>query len=102
MVLSMLRDTPEFAATAHLTQVLDRENFNRLIDTMGGMRIAIPTRDEYNLALKSILFCYYHDVRGMDEEKAREMGNIDKSTWYSLAPYTEKVSRLLERLKKLW
>lgn len=60
-LLHILREEDSFSDTARLSLLLDEDNFDRLIDNCGGMTITIPTRDEVNRALKSLV--YYQLVR---------------------------------------
>lgn len=75
MMLSLLRDTPEFGATASLAYILNREDFDNLIDMFGGQTFRVPTRDEVRRALGAIMYYHYREVQHRNKVTAlRESG----------------------------
>ena len=63
-LLYFLKDKDPYRYTGRLAFVLDRENFDRFIDTMGGMTIKVPTRQEINEMLKALVYYQSRFVEG--------------------------------------
>ena len=68
-----LRDIPEYSAISELAYVLDKENLLRLCEFFGGVTIKIPTIDELESMVYSLVLYQYVDVEGMGYDKAVEL-----------------------------
>lgn len=53
-ILYILRDSKPYGDLSQLSLLLDKPNFDKLIDHFGGKKIYVPTRDELNMALKAL------------------------------------------------
>lgn len=95
MVLSVLRDTPEFGTTAHLAYTLSRKDFNRIIDMFGGQTIRIPTREDVNKALSSIIYYHSKYIRGRSDYSAIRDSHLTVKQVTELRPYLEKIDYIM-------
>ena len=75
-LLHILRDEGSYTDTSRLALILDEENFDRLIDNCGGMTITIPTRDEVNRSLKSLVYYQLTSIYHMPAKEALEKSGV--------------------------
>ena len=75
-LLHVLRDEGSYTDTSRLALILDEENFDRLIDNCGGMTITIPTRDEVNISLKSLIYYQLTSMHHLSNKEALEKSGL--------------------------
>jgi hypothetical protein len=61
-VLFKLRESNEYSAISELAYILDKENLFRLCEYFGGLTITIPTVDDLETLLNSLLLYKYVDI----------------------------------------
>lgn len=69
-VLFKIRDIPEYSALSELSYVLDKNNLLKLCEYFGGLTITIPTIDELESLIYSLLIYQYVDIDGMEFDEA--------------------------------
>lgn len=75
-VLYKLKDIPEYSAISELAYVLDKDNLLRLCEYFGGLTIKIPTIDEFEEIIHSLLLYQYVDIDGKSfDEALKLLGN---------------------------
>ena len=97
-LLYVLRGSPDYAGTARLALVLDRENLDRLVDSCGGMTLRIPTREEVRDAFLALL--YYQKGHLLHQPRVtiiRDLG-ITPAEANRLARLSKEVNRYLRTL----
>lgn len=68
--LYKLRDIPEYSSLSELAYILDKDNLLKLCEYFGGMTLTIPTIDELESILYSLLLYEYVDVEKMSYNDA--------------------------------
>ena len=63
-------DIPEYSSLSQLAYVLDKDNLLNLCEYFGGQTITIPTMQEMESLVYSLLLYQYVKVEGIDYEKA--------------------------------
>lgn len=71
--LFKLRDIPEYATLSELVYLIDRENLLKLCEYFGGLTISIPTIDELESLVYSLLLFQYVDIDKMKYDDAIEL-----------------------------
>jgi len=71
--LYKLNEIPEYSTLSELPYILDMPNFLKLIEYYGGMTITLPTLDEYEDVLNTLLLYQYLNVDNIPENKARKL-----------------------------
>ena len=71
--LFKLRDVPEYATLSELVYLIDRENLLKLCEYFGGLTISIPTIDELESLVYSLLLFQYVDIDKMKYDDAIEL-----------------------------
>lgn len=72
-VLYRLRSVPEYSAISELAYVLDKNNLLRLLEYFGGLTITIPTVEELEEIVQSLLLYQYVDIDGKSFEEALKL-----------------------------
>lgn len=72
-VLYKLREVPEYAAISELAYVLDKDNLLKLCEYFGGLTIKIPTIEELEEIVHSLLLYQYVNIDNMSFEEALKL-----------------------------
>ena len=68
--LFKLKDLPEYSALSELAYILDKENLLKLCEFFGGMTITIPTMQELESIVYSLVLYQYVKIDGMEYNDA--------------------------------
>ena len=68
--LFKLRDIPEYSTLSELAYILDKDNLLKLCEYFGGITIKIPTIDELESLVYSLVLYQYVDIDKMDYKDA--------------------------------
>ena len=68
--LFKLRDVPGYSATTELANILDKENYLKLCEFFGGLTITIPTIQELESMVYSLVLYQYVDIEGKPYDEA--------------------------------
>lgn len=71
-VLYKLKDIKEYSTISELAYILDKDSLLSLCEYFGGMTIRIPTVDEIESVINSLLLYQYIDLDGYSYEEAIE------------------------------
>lgn len=71
--LFKMRDIPEYSSLSELAFVLDKESLLKLFEYFGGLTITIPTIDEMESLVYSLLVYQLVDIEGKEIEDALKM-----------------------------
>ena len=71
--LFRLRDIPDYLVLSELVYILDKDSLLKLCEYFGGTTIHIPTIDELESILYSLLLYQYVDIEHMDYDKAIDL-----------------------------
>lgn len=69
-VLYKMKDIDEYSLLSELAYVLDKQNLLNLCEYFGGMTLKIPTIDELESLLNSMLVYQYVEIEGMSYDDA--------------------------------
>lgn len=68
--LYKMTEVPEYSSLSEMAYVLDKDNFLNLCEYFGGQTITIPTIEEVESLVYSLLLYQYVKIEGMDYDKA--------------------------------
>lgn len=68
--LFRLRDIPEYSTLSEMAYILDKDNLLKLCEYFGGLTIKIPTIDELESIVYSLVLYQYVNIDKMDYERA--------------------------------
>lgn len=97
-LLYVLRNMDDYSDVSRLAFVLDRDNFDRLIDNCGGMTMKIPTREEVNYALKALMFYQMRYVDSIPMPRVLEECELTPEEAKKIAPISRRISRYFRLL----
>lgn len=78
-VLYKVKDIPDYAALSELVFLLDKDSLLKLCEYYGGLTITIPTIDELESIVKSLLMYQMIDIEGKSYEDALTVIGYDSS-----------------------
>lgn len=93
--LFRLRNVPEFSSLSELAYVLDRENLLKLCEYFGGLTIRIPTIDELESILYSLVLYQKVQIEGMSYEDALQLLGRNSSDFRKIKSDYKKICSLL-------
>ena len=66
LLLSAVKDNPNYTTLSELPYVLDRENFLNFVEFFGGQTLTIPTKKEMMASIRVLLLFQYYKVEKME------------------------------------
>lgn len=94
--LFKLRDIPEYSSLSELAYVLDRENMLKLCEYFGGLTIRIPTIDELESILYSLVLYQKVKIEGMEYSDAVELLGKNSSDFRRIKSDYLKICDILD------
>ena len=68
--LYKLKDIPEYSSLSELAYILDKNSFLKLCEYFGGLTITIPTIEELECILYSLVLYQYVDIEKIEYDEA--------------------------------
>lgn len=65
-----LRDIPEYSSLSELVYILDKESLLKLCEYFGGLTLKIPTIDELESIIYSLVLYQFVNIDGMNYDEA--------------------------------
>lgn len=72
-VLSELRNVPEYKTLSECTYILDKDSLVKFLQYFGGMTITVPTIDDLQLVIDTLLLYQYINEEGLEFEEAMKI-----------------------------
>lgn len=72
-VLSELRNVPEYKTLSECTYILDKNSLVKFFQYFGGMTITVPTIDDLQLVIDTLLLYQYINKEGLEFEEAMKI-----------------------------
>lgn len=91
-----LQEIPEYSATSELMYILDKESVLKLIEYYGGQTIKIPTIEEVQTVLYTVLLYQYIQIDKFTKEEA--LAKIQKNAGTAIK---NKVEESYEKLVEI-
>lgn len=95
--LFKLRDIPEYASLSELVYILDKESLLKLCEYFGGMTIAIPTIDELECLVYTLVLYQYIDIEGKTMTEAIKLLGCNSSQLRKVKSDYAKLSEILSK-----
>lgn len=95
-ILYKIQDVEEYSVLSELVYVLDKQNLLNLCEYFGGLTIKIPTIDDLETILHSLLLYQYIEIDGLSYDEAIEKFGFDSFELRSIKKNYKKISKLLE------
>ena len=96
--LFQMKQVPEYATLSELAYILDKQNLLYLLEYFGGMTITIPTKEELQLVINTLLVYQYVKVEKMSYQKALNMlVNVPKGQYKQIELLYSKVCEVLDK-----
>lgn len=96
-ILYKVRDIDEYSTISELAYVLDRENLLKLCEYFGGLTIQIPTINELENIINSLLIYQYVNIDGYDYKEAIKKIGFES---HELRKVKKEYNKIVEILDK--
>lgn len=98
-VLYKLRNIPEYTCISELAYILDKDNLLKLCEYFGGTTITIPTIEELEEVIQSLLIYQYMDIDKMSFDEAVQASGQKTRDIRTIRKNYNKVKEVLENYK---
>jgi len=95
--LFKLRDIPEYAALSELAYILDKDNLLKLCEYFGGLTLKVPTIEELESIVYSLVLHQRVNIDGDDYDKVVDEIGHKSSALRKVKSDYEKISKILEQ-----
>ena len=95
--LFKLRDIPDYLALSELVFLMDKKELLKLCEYFGGMTIQIPTIQELESMVYSLLLYQYINVENMNYEDAIKLIGSESKDLRQIKSDYQKLSTILEQ-----
>ena len=95
--LFKLRDIPEYATLSELVYILDKESLLKLCEYFGGLTLKIPTIDELESIVYSLVLYQSVNIEGKDYNEMAEVIGHKSSELRKVKNDYEKICKILDQ-----
>lgn len=95
--LFKLREVPEYASLSELVYILDKDSLLKLCEYFGGMTLKIPTIEELESLVYTLVLYQYVNIDGMKYEDAIKLIGHNSSDLKQVKADYRKLCCILER-----
>lgn len=95
-VLYQMKNLPEYSVLSELAYILDKQNLLNLCEYFGGLTIEIPTIDELESLLNSLLMYQYIDIEGLSYSDAINKIGFNSFDLRKIKKDYSRLSKILE------
>ena len=95
-VLYQMKNLPEYSVLSELAYILDKQNLLNLCEYFGGLTIEIPTIDELESLLNSMLMYQYIDIEGLSYNDAVNKIGFNSFDLRKIKKDYSRLSKILE------
>ena len=96
-ILYKIRDVEEYSTISELAYVLDKENLLNLCEYFGGITLTIPTIDELESILNSLLIYQYVNIDGCSYNEAIKKIGFDSHQLRKIKKDYNKIVTILDK-----
>ena len=96
-VLYKVRDIDEYSTVSELAYVLDKENLLKLCEYFGGITLRIPTIDELENIINSLLIYQYVNIDGCEYKDAVKKIAFDSCDLRRVKKEYNKIVEILDK-----
>lgn len=92
-----LRDVPEYSSLSEMVYILDKDNMLKLCEYFGGLTLKIPTIDELESLIYSLVLYQFVNIDGMEYDKAVKVIGHKSDKLRQIKKDYAKICDILER-----
>lgn len=96
-ILYKVRDIDEYSTVSELAYVLDKENLLKLCEYFGGITLRIPTIDELENIINSLLIYQYVNIDGGEYKDAAKKIGFDSCDLRRVKKEYNKIVEILDK-----
>lgn len=96
-ILYKLKDIPEYSTISELAYILDKDSLLSLCEYFGGLTIRIPTVDELESIINSLLMYQYINLDGYSYDEAISKIGFDSFQLRKIKKDYTSICKILEK-----
>ena len=96
-ILYKIRDIEEYSTISELAYVLDKENLLRFCEYFGGITLTVPTIDELENIINSLLIYQYVNIDGYEYKEAIKKIGFDSCELRKIKKEYNKIVTILDK-----
>lgn len=98
-VLYKIKDIPEYSTLSEMAYILDKDNLLKLCEYFGGITLTIPTIDELEILIYSLVLYQYVNIDNIEYEKAINLLGVESSNFRAIKSGYIKICDILNNYK---
>lgn len=91
------KNVPEYSVISELAYLLDRESFVNLIDYFEGQTFKVPTKKDFQNAVRTLLLLQYYEIEGRPWKDSLVAAGFDTSDGRAAQIQLKKLKTTLEK-----
>lgn len=91
------KNVPEYSVISELAYLLDRESFVNLIDYFEGQTFKVPTKKDFQNAIRTLLLLQYYEIEGRPWKDSLVAAGFDTSDGRAAQIQLKKLKTTLEK-----
>ncbi len=91
------KNVPEYSVISELAYLLDRESFVNLIDYFEGQTFKVPTKKDFQNAVRTLLLLQYYEIEGRPWKDSLIAAGFDTSDGRAAQIQLKKLKTTLEK-----
>lgn len=91
------KNVPEFSIISELAYLLDKESFVNLIDYFEGQTFTVPTKKDFQNAIRTLLLLQYYEIEGKPWKDSLVEAGFDTSDGRAAQIQLKKLKQTLEK-----
>lgn len=91
------KNVPEYSIISELAYLLDRESFVNLIDYFEGQTFKVPTKKDFQNAIRTLLLLQYYEIEGRPWKDSLVAAGFDTSDGRAAQIQLKKLKTTLEK-----
>ena len=92
-----LKNVPEYSIISELAYLLDRESFVNLIDYFEGQTFTVPTKKDFQNAIRTLLLLQYYEIEGKPWKDSLVKAGFDTSDGRAAQIQLNKLKSTLDK-----
>lgn len=93
------KDIPEYSIISELAYLLSADSFVNLVTYFAGQTFKVPTKEEFQGAIRTLLLLQYFEIEGRDWKESLKAAGFDTSDGRAAQIQLNKLKTTLEKYR---
>lgn len=91
------KNLPQYSIISELAYILDSKSFINLIKYFDGQTIKLPTKEEFQVAIRTLLLLQYFEIEGKPWKDSLQLAGFDTSDGRAALLHLNKLKSAIEK-----